>query len=578
LPRIVVDAFFPQGEVAMSTFGRSQLQNRKRLARGRFTPRLEPLEARSLPSVINNVLVNNVAHDTTAQDTQSETTITLGTANNVVVGFNDSGEDTTNQHFTGWSSSSNGGAAWTDHGALPTSTNGDVGDPVMSTNATNGNIYFATLSFNASNTLEFYTSTDQGNSFGTPVNPAPGTASSSLLDKEWQTVDNFSGSGQGNIYLSYTNFGSFGFGPSNIKFTRSTDGGVTWGPSGGLTINPSRHTVQGSNVVVGPDHSVYVFYLDGTTFNAQKIMVAKSTNQGVSFGTPTVVANLSVTGVNGDLGLNGGFRTNSFPHVAVNPVSGNIYVVYNDTGTAVGDAADVFFTQSTDGGATWSSRVKLNNDTTTHDQWQPDIAVTPDGTKVFMGWYDRRLDPANLSIDWEGTIGDISGSTITFRGNGRITTGSFPVVHGQDPVVNTTYMGDYDTAVASNTFFYTTWGDNRLADSSHTHNPDVRITVVPVNYGHKAGIAGAFFGNSGTDNESTGLGSAFAPAIHSAWQSPLTQASGLSSSVAAAFSNDNSGAVTLQYNAAVNTQSQDAQVNLLDLYYQSEFQKAHGQS
>src|SRR5207249_4586930 len=44
--------------------------------------------------------------------------------------------------------------------------------------------------------------------------------------------------------------------------------------------------------------------------------------------------------------------------------------------------------------------------------------------------------------------------------------------------INSTYMGDYDVAAADNGAFYTTWADNRLADSAHAHNPDVRFAKI----------------------------------------------------------------------------------------------------
>jgi hypothetical protein len=237
-------------------------------------------------------------------------------------------------------------------------------------------------------------------------------------------------------------------------------------------------TVQGSFVVVGPDHAVYVFWLNGSG-SPQKIMVRKSTDGGVTFGAPVTVATLAVTGVNGDLGLGGGFRGNAFPHAAINPVTGDIYVVYNDNPPGA-DKGDIEFVQSSNGGTTWSVPVRVNDDTTLRDQWQPDIAVTPNGTALFIGWYDRRLDPNNNLIDWFGTIGDISGSTVAFRPNTRITTTSFPVVIGQDPVINFTYMGDYDVSAADNNFFYTTWGDNSLPSAAHAHQPDVRFAKIAV--------------------------------------------------------------------------------------------------
>jgi hypothetical protein len=41
-------------------------------------------------------------------------------------------------------------------------------------------------------------------------------------------------------------------------------------------------------------------------------------------------------------------------------------------------------------------------------------------------------------------------------------------------------MGDYDQAVADNSYFYTTWGDNRLGDAFFANQPDVRFAKIPV--------------------------------------------------------------------------------------------------
>jgi hypothetical protein len=111
----------------------------------------------------------------------------------------------------------------------------------------------------------------------------------------------------------------------------------------------------------------------------------------------------------------------------------------------------------------------------------PAIAVTPDGTHLFVTWYDRRNSGAgNGNIDRFGTIGSISGSgtaqTVTFTANFQINDVSFPEVFGLDPAVVSNYRGDYDMASATNTNFYTTWGDNRLSSTA----PDVRFAAVPV--------------------------------------------------------------------------------------------------
>jgi hypothetical protein len=425
------------------------------------------------PAVVGNVIVNNQALDgPTSNFTQSETTnIVYG--NTIVVGYNDTesynNSFSQDSQYTGYSISTDGGQTFTDLGSLPINPNGDFGDPVLARDNSSGTIYFSTLSFGSffgPPVIQVFRSFDGGNTFQTPVNAATGFPSFDFPDKEWMTVDNFAGAGQGNVYVTFTDFGL----TTRITLTRSTDGGNSFGPSGGVTI--ATGVVQGSFVVVAPDHSVDVFWLDGNGFG-QRIMMRRSTDQGNTFGPAQMVAALNTFGFNGDLGL-GGFLTNAYPHVAVNPVTGDLYVAYNDT-PLNGDRADIYFTQSTDGGTTWSAPVTVNDDGTTTDQWQPAIAVKPNGTQLFIGWYDRRNDPGNFFIDTFGAVADIDAGThaVTFQPNFRISTTSFPPVFGVDPAANFNYMGDYDTASADNSSFYYTWGDNRDATA-----PDVRFAKI----------------------------------------------------------------------------------------------------
>jgi hypothetical protein len=219
--------------------------------------------------------------------------------------------------------------------------------------------------------------------------------------------------------------------------------------------------------------------------------------------------------VDGDLGLTNGsssFRTNGFAHVVINPKNGNIYVAYNDVGQSAKDKADVYFTQSTDGGKTWSAARRVNDDTTTNDQWAPAIAVTPDGTHLFIGWYDRRQDPNNKHINWYGVTASISGSTITWGSNFVITNQWFPVAINQDPVMAQGYMGDYDQAVATNQYFLTTWGDNSSSDKFHNHQPDVLFSAIAVN---TSGAPAPFKSNQDNSALAGALGGvAFNPLFH----------------------------------------------------------------
>src|SRR5262249_957065 len=125
-------------------------------------------------------------------------------------------------------------------------------------------------------------------------------------------VDNFSGAGQKNVYVVWRDFGPAA--EAGIRFTRSTNVGASYGPSTTLIAPPGAFNVQGAFVAVGPDHAVYVFWLDQSaglgTPNILKMR--KSTDFGTTFGPPVTIKTLNTTGINGDLALNGGFRTNAF--------------------------------------------------------------------------------------------------------------------------------------------------------------------------------------------------------------------------------------------------------------------------
>jgi hypothetical protein len=154
------------------------------------------------PAAADALVNNNAGATGTSQFTQSETTL-LAFGNNVVSGFNDSGSFASGSHFTGWSRSTDGGTTWTDGGALPATAAGDAGDPQLARDNTTGRIYLATLQFNQT-ALNVFHSDDNAVTWSTPAVVGSGGDQ----DKEWLTVDNVAGSGQGNVYLATRDFGA----------------------------------------------------------------------------------------------------------------------------------------------------------------------------------------------------------------------------------------------------------------------------------------------------------------------------------------------------------------------------------
>jgi hypothetical protein len=192
--------------------------------------------------------------------------------------------DGASPNFQGWGTSTDGGATWTDGGALPPLPGGGnwYGDPVVAVDEKSGTFYVSgldltpTLSGIAVARGRFTAGTFNWENISVVRTVSQTT---DFLDKEWIAAD----STNGNLYLSYTHFTVTG---DSIVFQRSTDAGVTWGPM--LTLNsPSTNgLVQGSRPAVGPNGEVYVEWYEIGPVDADFWRVAKSTNAGVSFGAP----------------------------------------------------------------------------------------------------------------------------------------------------------------------------------------------------------------------------------------------------------------------------------------------------
>ena len=419
--------------------------------------------------------VNNPLLDSTNHDTQSETSVAFLGSGKLVAAFNDSGSYSA-PHFTGYAYSSDGGNTWSDGFTLPASAPGDAGDPVLAVDQTTHAVYMVTLGFSLGNTLPVFKSTNSGHSWSAPANGTPGFVGTDFQDKPWMTVDNFTGTGRGNVYLCWTRF----VGPESIFFTRSTDGGATFGPSGGTLVSTGG---QGCFVTVSPNHQVSVFYYKGTGAGGQggdnKIFMKRSSDRGVTFGAEIQVADLNTTSINGNLALNGGVRSNSFPHAAVNadPLHPYIYVVYNDDPSLVDltDNGNVYMVRSTNGGSTWSAPVTVGG--APRDQFFPTIGFASPGN-LMVGFYSRADDPNNLWFHRRARTGRLdSVGAVTFIPSFQLSPNT-PTVIGQDPIINSTYMGDYDQIVGSPGAFFSTWADNRNGDAFFAHQPDVRFARI----------------------------------------------------------------------------------------------------
>jgi hypothetical protein len=222
-------------------------------------------------------------------------------------------------------------------------------------------------------------------------------------DKQWIAVNHFPLSiYRDHVYAMWTTFnGANGNGKIHVAISR--DRGQTFSKEVQLTT-PSATTPGNTYVYpsVGPDGTVYVAFIGGFDLNKNKVghvYVTKSVDDGNTWG-PFVVA---ASPIENPLGYfpPTNFRDGILENFAASPTyPGHVYLTYENW-DPVASHSDVYFTQSTDGGLTWSAPSLVNDDgDPSTDQFQPSVAAGPGGA-VAVAFYDRRaacpFDPSIIA-------------------------------------------------------------------------------------------------------------------------------------------------------------------------------------
>jgi hypothetical protein len=323
----------------------------------------------------------------------------------------------------------NGGTSWSFAGNLKTTVctggtalNGGnyqrATDPWVTFGPT-GTAYQLSLSFNDvappftvedfDHALLASRSTNGGLTWSDPVVVIRDTAPTVFNDKQTITADPtnpnfvyaawdrlvFPGSERASVVASFRT-SSFS-GP--FWFARSTNGGVTWEPARQIYDPGQRDQTIGNQIVVQPNGTLVNIFTEFNNENAKKrrggfVRVLRSTDQGTTWTGPHTIARLGTIGVT-DPETGDPVRTGDIiPDIAVDPTSGRLYAVWQDASLNAGPADAIAFSQSLDGGVTWSAPIKVNRTPTNipignQQAFTASVDVSANGT-VSVTYYDFR--------------------------------------------------------------------------------------------------------------------------------------------------------------------------------------------
>jgi len=151
--------------------------------------------------------------------------------------------------------------------------------------------------------------------------------------------------------------------------------------------------------------------------------------------------------------------------------NGVVSYVYAQHGAGT-DAGDVEYICSTDKGVTFSAPLKLNTDTTTRAQWQPNLSVSDTGT-LFSMWYDERgttsCQVGNPAVPcYQMFARQSTDNGVTWLADMAFSDVISPLPGQPDGTVQPNYQGDYDygTTVGSN--HLSSWDDGRVTISGQS--------------------------------------------------------------------------------------------------------------
>jgi hypothetical protein len=366
--------------------------------------------------------------------------------NKKTIGWRQFNSVASNFRQSGYGYTSNGGTTWTFPGVLQ--NNVFRSDPVLFADDT-GRFYYNSLLETFFD--DIWRSLNGGQNW-TNLN-SPGNATGG--DKQWHTIDNTTSTGHGFHYQAWSTGGN-NFG--GRQFSRSIDGGVTWMTPIFIPNSPQWGTLDVD--------SNGILFIGGINANTNQFWCIRSSNAKNGAVTPTFDQSTAVN-MGGNINFGG----------AINPggLAGQVFLAVDRSGTSTNNSVymlasaqptgfttgnDVMFVRSTNGGQTFSSAKRVNDDPINHSKWHwmATFAVAPNG-RIDSVWLDTR-NAAN-NTDSQLFYSNSTDGGVTWSANVAASAAFNPF----EGYPNQSKIGDYITIVSDAT------GGNVAYSATFNFNP-----------------------------------------------------------------------------------------------------------
>jgi hypothetical protein len=391
----------------------------------------------------------------TASRSESDIRINYWNPSKIIAASNNiAGSGTQGEYY-----SSDGGVTWGQTNLPLASGDSYHSDPTVDWSS-DGTAWSTTMGINGSVLkVQSYRSANGGATW-----TFDGTISGSQTntDKQMQWIDH-SGSSPyaNNNYVIWHN--------GNPAFmNRRTSAG--WGTPIQVSDSQATGTCIGADVKTNSSGDVFGFFPDT---GSRGIFVVKSTNGGASYAAPV---KLVTTYDSYDIGVPAFSSRRILLYVSGgayrNGTTNNVYALWSDlsgdsgctaaanepgTSTTSTCKTRIWFSRSTDGGTTWSARVKLNNQSGLNDQFNPFLAVDETNGNLGAIYYDTVADAGRKKVDVYYQLSTDGGAT--WAAAVKVTTAmTDETVTGAD---SGNQFGDYNSLSGYGNAFFPSWTDRR---------------------------------------------------------------------------------------------------------------------